>query len=44
MGRECKHISSMFLQLLVVRVMQFSAANCKIKGTVQIFNPMKALH
>lgn len=48
MGREGKHVSGLvghlFLQLSLVRVMQFGAANCKINGTVQIFNPIKVLH
>lgn len=48
MGREGKHVSSvvghLFLQLSLVGVTQFSAANCKINGTVQIFNPIKVLH
>lgn len=48
MGREGKHVSGavghLFLQLSLGRVMQFGAANCKINGTVQIFNPIKVLH
>ena len=48
MGRQGKPASSavghLFLQLSLVRVMQFGAANCKINGTVQIFNPIKVLH
>ena len=48
MGREDEHVRSvvghLFLQLSLVRVMQFGEANCKINGTVQIFNPIKVLH
>lgn len=48
MGKKGKCGRSMvrhlFFQLLLVQVMQFSAANCKINGTVQVFNPIKVLH
>lgn len=37
-------VRHLFFQLLLVQVMQFRAANCKINGTVQIFNPIKVLH
>lgn len=37
-------VRHLFFQLLLVQVMQFRASNCKINGTVQIFNPIKVLH
>lgn len=34
----------LFFHQLLVQVVQFRAANCKINGTVQIFNPINVLH